>query len=111
MTVFSTYAIVLLSLLIIIFLLCFTKLTKNKYLFVLLITIALSVLAFFHDPITARSNGDYTDLYRFYKTLDLIKGHPFNNNISIFQEYNNLIIMKIFFLLHSTEKLLAIQDK
>lgn len=101
MEILSTYSLTLLLIIIFAFMLSFTNITKHKYLFIFLITLLLSVLALFYDPITAFNKGNYTDLYRFYQTLDSIKGLPFNNNVVIFQEYNNIPVMKILLFLIS----------
>lgn len=97
----SMYAFVLLLILIIAFVLSFTTITKYKYFYVIIITVLLSVLAFFFNPVAALENGNYTDLYRFFKTLDAIKGLPFDNSIPIFQEYNNIPVMKVVLFLIS----------
>ncbi|WP_317412693.1 hypothetical protein, partial [Clostridium baratii] len=62
--------VLLLTILFIIFLLFIFK--KSRFNIVYLISsIFLSVVAFNFDPIKAYiSNGNYTDLYRFYEVLD-----------------------------------------
>lgn len=91
----STYALMLLFLFIFIFMLSCTNFTKHKYLYVCIVVILLSILGSLFNPIKAYHNGNYTDLYRFYQTLDAIKGLPFNNSVPIFQEYNNIPVMKL----------------
>ena len=91
----STYSLILLILFIFIFMLSCTNLTKHKYLYIFIVTILLSILGSFFNPIAAYRNGDYTDLVRFFQTLDAIKGASFNNNIIIYQEYDNTLAMKI----------------
>lgn len=95
MGIHSVYSFVLLIVLVLIFLFSNTTITKRKKLYVFIVTLLLSTLAFLFNPIKAYQNGDYTDLYRFYQTLDAIKGLPFNNNVSIFAEYNNMPVMKV----------------
>lgn len=91
----STYSLILLILFVFIFMLSCTNLTKHKYLYIFIVTILLSILGSFFNPIAAYRNGDYTDLVRFFQTLDAIKGASFNNNITIYQEYNNFPVMKL----------------
>lgn len=91
----STYSLILLITIIIIFILSCTNLTKNKYLYIFIITLSLSVLGCLFNPISAYNKGNYTDLVRFFQTMDAIKGAGFNNNIAIFQEYNNIPVMKV----------------
>lgn len=97
----SIYALVLLLILIVAFVLSFTTITKYKYFYVIIVTILLSLLAALFNPIAAFENGNYTDLYRFFKTLDAIKELPFKNDVSIFQEYNNIPVMKVILFLIS----------
>lgn len=91
----STYSLILLVIISIIFILSCTDLTKNKYLYIFIITLLLSVLGCLFNPISAYNKGNYTDLVRFFQTMDAIKGASFNNNIAIFQEYNNIPVMKL----------------
>lgn len=91
----STYSLMLLAIFIFIFMLSCTNLTKHKYLYIFIVTILLSILGYFFNPISAYMNGDYTDLVRFFQTMDAINGVRFNNNITIFQEYNNIPVMKL----------------
>lgn len=91
----SNFSLVLLLIIMFTFVVSCTTLTRRKYFYVFLITLLLSVLASLYNPITAYENGNYTDLYRFYQTINSIKGYPFNNDVLIFQEYNNIIVMKV----------------
>ncbi len=91
----STYSLILLILIVIIFMLSCTNFTKNKYVYIFGVTFLLSLLGSFFNPIVAYKNGDYTDLVRFFQTMDAIKGAEFNNKILIFQEYNNIPVMKV----------------
>ena len=91
----STYSLTLLLLIILIFMLSCTNLTRHKYLYIFIVTILLSILGYFFNPIVAYNNGNYTDLVRFFQTMDVIKGANFNNNITIYQEYNYIPIMKL----------------
>ncbi len=95
MRLHSLYALVLLVTFIIIFILSNTKITSKKTLYILIVSLLLSILAYNFNPIRAYNRGNYTDLYRFYKTMDSIRGLRFNNNVTIFKEYNNIFVMKI----------------
>lgn len=91
----STFSLVLLLIIMFTFVISCTNLTRHKYFYVFLITLLLSILGSLYNPIAAYENGNYTDLYRFYQTINSIKGYPFNNNVLIFQEYNNIFVMKV----------------
>lgn len=91
----STYALILLFLLVFIFMISCTNITKKKKIYIFIVVLLLGILGSLFNPIKAFRLGDYTDLYRFYQTLDSIKGLPFNNNVPIFQEYNNFPVMKV----------------
>lgn len=92
--------VLLITILFIIFLLLIFK--KSRFNIVYLISsILLSVVAFNFDPIKAYiSNGNYTDLYRFYEVLDstrllgweYISNHP---------DYKSLFIARIYVYLSS----------
>lgn len=90
-----SFSFCLLITFVIIFILTFSSFTKKRKLFILMITLLLSILAFFYNPIRAYNNGNYTDLYRFFVTMDAYRLVPFNNNVSLLQEYNNIPVMKV----------------
>lgn len=93
---FSNFSMVLLVIFFLAGLFMYTNIAKKSFHYIILITFMLSLAAFFFNPIKAWiTNGNYTDLYRFYKDMDVFRHVGFTGESSSFLTgYNNVLIIK-----------------
>ena len=91
---FSTYAITLLIIFLFIFIVSKTK--KNKY-FIFFTVLLLSIMAFLFNPVKAwLTNGNYTDLYRYWSDMDVFSTYGWNTSDSMFKtQYSVMPVTKL----------------
>lgn len=94
MSKFSTYAITLLIIFLFIFIVSKTK--KNKY-FIFFTVLLLSIMAFLFNPVKAwLTNGNYTDLYRYWSDMDVFSTYGWNTSDSMFKtQYSVMPVTKL----------------
>ena len=94
---FSTYSLVLLFLFVLFFFLSKTTLVRKPRRYLLFVSLCLSIMAFLFNPIKGwETNGNYTDLYRFYSDMKIFQTVGWNGNSAEFRtEYNTIPVIKV----------------
>lgn len=94
---FSTYSLTLFFIFMLFTFLYKTQLGRKSKCFIFMGTVTLALLAFLFDPVTAwEKNGNYTDLYRFYRDMDAFREYGWNGAAFYFQTaYNNIPVIKM----------------
>lgn len=92
----SNYAITILIIVVVMYLLLNTNLGKHPTKYIGIGLAVLCVLAFFINPIDGYiKHGDYIDLYRFFYHMDTFKKYGWNTTLDYMQEYKTMPVVKI----------------